>query len=101
MDGAAILNEWKDGDEHLALSKEDRIVVREFLNFFEFLAVGLKHDIYDEKMVMDAMKAAIVRYHKKGKNLGLIYLLPHGKRRFDGVIGAAKIPVFGGIPGED
>ena len=33
--------------------------------------------------------------------LGLIYLLPHGKRRFDGVIGAAKIPVFGGIPGED
>ena len=29
------------------------------------------------------------------------FLLPHGKRRFDGVIGAAKIPVFGGIPGEE
>ena len=68
MAGTAILNEWNNGDEHLNLSKEDRVAVREFLNFFEFLAIGLKHEIYDEKMVMDSMETAIVRYYKKGKN---------------------------------
>ena len=68
IEGAAILNEWNNGDEHLNLSKEDRIVVRELLNFFEFVAIGLKHEIYDEKMVIDSMETAIVKYYKKGKN---------------------------------
>ena len=65
--GAAILNGWKTGHEHSALDAGGKFAVNEFLNIFEFLAVGLKHGIYDEEMVRDAIETAIVRYYKRAE----------------------------------
>ena len=66
INGAKILRESKN--KYPSLTENEQLMVREFLNVFELLAIGLKNGIYDERMIMDAMETTIAKCYKKGQD---------------------------------
>lgn len=66
-EGTRILNKWRTGEEHSTLDDRQLLIVNEFLNLFELLAIGLKSGIYDEQMKRGAMETLIVRYYRKAE----------------------------------
>ena len=50
------------------MSEDDKLAVKEFLNFFEILAVGLETGIYDERMVFRAFGTDIIKYYDRARD---------------------------------
>ena len=47
------------------MSEGDKLAMKEFLNFFEILAIGLESGIYDERMVFRAFGTDIIKYYDR------------------------------------
>ena len=63
VDNAVTL--LRSGAARASMSDADKLAVKEFLNFFEILAIGLESGIYDERMVFRAFGTDIVKYYDR------------------------------------
>ena len=57
----------RSGAARADMGHADKLAVKEFLNFFEILAIGLETGIYDQRMVFRAFGTDIVKYYDKAK----------------------------------
>ena len=63
VDAAVAL--LRNGAARADMSDADKLAVKEFLNFFEILAIGLETGIYDERMVFRAFGTDIIKYYDR------------------------------------
>ena len=65
VDAAVAL--LRRGVARAEMTDADKLAVKEFLNFFEILAIGLETGIYDEEMILRAFGTDIIKYYDKAR----------------------------------